>query len=96
MPINWARFGEQIRDHMKRGGILQEDFAKTVGVVQSQISQLMRGEIKKPAYETVQAIKRELGLELLPGEETRPAVAKPPPPKMHRAPLKERPKAKRQ
>ena len=48
-------FKEILRDFLKENGLTQTEFAKKIGVKQSQVSEWLRGKAK-PGYDTLKAI----------------------------------------
>ena len=48
-------FTEILRDFLAENGITQTEFAKKVGVKQSQVSEWLRGKAK-PGYDTLKAM----------------------------------------
>lgn len=48
-------FTEILRDFLSENGITQTEFAKKIGVKQSQVSEWLRGKAK-PGYDTLKAM----------------------------------------
>lgn len=75
--LDWRAFGRLIYEYRRAHPIdgkpmSQQEFGKRCGLaktLQGKISLIERGMQKHPAYESVQAIKRLLRLDKVPGED---------------------------
>ena len=54
-------FKEILKEFMKENGITQTDFARVVGVKQSQVSEWLKGKAK-PSYDILKQISLSLGI----------------------------------
>lgn len=59
--MDWAKIGPRIRANRERLGLSQTDYAKRLGLKQPQISQVERGEVKRPTEKLVTALRSVLG-----------------------------------
>ncbi len=73
--MDWARIGPKIRADRDQSGLSQAEYAKRLGLKQPQISQVERGEVKRPTEKLVAALRSVLGdLSDLDDESARPVT----------------------
>lgn len=58
-------FGEELRRYRRRGDFTQEQLAEKLGITREAVSQMERGEIKRPNNDVLKKLEDILGLSRL-------------------------------